>query len=366
MSRRILQFNAQSPYRQLIGVGGIGTGLFFELEGNHTLGRNESRPARLLNVRDYCKLYIISHYVAILLGASPSGSPFHVLSIGKVGADDAGRRMIGEMASAGIDTRYVEVLPDQGTLMSVCSQYPDGSGGNITTNNSATSALTSSDIDTCEALFADKGSRTIVLAAPEVPLEVRQHLLELATMHHAFRAAALTSAEIEPARKARFFSHVDIVAMNEDEAGTLIGEAFDAANPRPFIDRCADTLRADQEHIEIILTVGERGAFAFAEGSWDYCPAANVPVVNTAGAGDALLAGVLSALAVGIPFIRSGPTRVSVRDRPLDSAFDFGMLLAAYTVTSPHTIHPCAGVDTLLSFAQELGVTISAAMNGYL
>lgn len=366
MSPRILQFNTQSPYRQLIGVGGIGAGLFFELEGNHTLGRNESRPARLLNIRDYCKLHIIGHYVAVLLGANPSGSPFHVLPIGKVGADDAGRRMIGEMASAGIDTRYVDVLPDQATLMSVCFLYPDGSGGNITTNNSAASALTSSDIDTCEALLADRGSRTIVLAAPEVPLEVRHHLLKLATMHHAFRAAALTSAEIVTARREGFFSDVDLIAMNEDEAGTLIGEAFNAANPRPFIDRCAETLRAEQEHIQIILTVGERGAFAFAEGSWDYCPAANVPVVNTAGAGDALLAGVLAALAVGIPFIRSGLTRVSLPDCPLDSAFHFGALLAAYTVTSPHTIHPGANLDTLLSFGQELGITLSGALNGYL
>jgi parallel beta-helix repeat protein len=34
-------------------------------------------------VRDYCKLHIISHYVAVLLGADPSGNPFHVLPIGK-------------------------------------------------------------------------------------------------------------------------------------------------------------------------------------------------------------------------------------------------------------------------------------------
>jgi len=74
MSPRTLEFNANSPFRQLVGVGGIGTGLFFELEGNHTLGRNESRPARFLSIRDYCKLHIISHYVAVLLGANPNGS----------------------------------------------------------------------------------------------------------------------------------------------------------------------------------------------------------------------------------------------------------------------------------------------------
>lgn len=366
MSPRTLRFNTASPYRKLFGVGGIGTGLFFELEGNHTLGRSESRPARLLNIRDYCKLHIIGHYVAVLLGANSSGSPFHVLPIGKVGSDDAGRRMLGEMASAGMDTRYVEVVQDQPTLLSVCFQYPDGAGGNITSNNSAISALAGSDVDRSEALLAEGGCRTIALAAPEVPLEARRRLLKLATKYHSFRAAALASAEIETARKEGFFADVDLIAMNEDEAGMLIGEPFDAANPQPFIRRCADTLTAEQEHIRIILTVGERGAFAFAEGSWEYRPAARVPVVSTAGAGDALLAGVLAALSVGMPFIRSGPTRVSLLDYPLDSAFDFGMLLAAYTVTSPHTIHPCANLDTLLCFGQQLGITLSSAMEDYL
>ncbi len=366
MSPRTLQFNAHSPYRRLVGVGGIGTGLFFALDGEHTLGRNESRPARLLNIRDYCKLHIIGHYIAVLLGAAPDGSPFHVIPIGRVGADDAGRRMIKEMASAGMDTQYVETLQDQPTLFSVCFQYPDGSGGNITTSESAASALTCDDVDRCAGLLASDAPRCMVLAAPEAPLEARHHLLQLATAYHAFRAAALTSAEIETARREGFFSHVDLLAMNEDEAGMLIGETFESTNPQPFLDCCAGTLRACQEHIQIIITAGKQGAFAFAEGTWDYCPAANVPVASTAGAGDALLAGVLSALAVGMPFIRPGTTRASLSDRPLESAFDFGVLLAAYTVTSPHTIHPHANLDSLLSFGRKLGITFSNSLMPYL
>jgi len=366
MSPRTLQFNAHSPYRRLVGVGGIGTGLFFALDGEHTLGRNESRPARLLNIRDYCKLHIIGHYIAVLLGAQPGGSPFHVVPIGKVGADDAGRRMIKEMTSAGMDTQYVGILPDQPTLFSVCFQYPDGAGGNITTSESAASVLTCDDVERCAGLLASGAPHCMVLAAPEAPLEARHHLLQLATAHHAFRAAALTSAEIVRARRQGFFSHVDLLAMNEDEAGMLIGETFASANPQPFLDRCADALRACQEHIQIILTAAKNGAFAFAGGAWDYCPAANVPAANTAGAGDALLAGVLSALAVGMPFIRPGSARTSLSDRPLESAFDFGVLLAAYTVTSPHTIHPEANLDSLLSFGHKLGITFASSLTPYL
>jgi hypothetical protein len=50
-------------FRCLIGTGGVGSGSFFELEGNHTLGREESRAGRFLDRQDYCKLHIITHYV---------------------------------------------------------------------------------------------------------------------------------------------------------------------------------------------------------------------------------------------------------------------------------------------------------------
>ncbi len=365
MPPRTLQFNPHSPYRRLVGVGGIGTGLFFALEGQHTLGRNESRPGRLLNIRDYCKLHIISHYIAILLGAEPSGSPFHVVPVGKVGDDDAGRRMIQEMAAVGMDTQCVDILQDRPTLLSVCFQYPDGSGGNVTTSESAASALTHGDVDRCAELLASGDSQSIALAAPEVPIETRDHLLKLADRHHAFRAASFTSSEMQTAGREGMLSHVDLLAMNEDEAGMLVGMTFDAANAQAFLDRCADTLRAYQPLIQIIVSFGKQGAFAFAHGTWDYCPAANVPVVSTAGAGDALLAGVISALAVGMSFIRPGPARTSFSDRPLESALDFGALLAAYTVTSPHTIHPDASLETLLSFGQKLGITFSSALTRY-
>lgn len=66
-------------YKTMIGVGGIGSGMFFLLNGDHTLGREESRSGRLENRKDYCKLHIISHYVKTLLGKK-----FSVIPIGKV------------------------------------------------------------------------------------------------------------------------------------------------------------------------------------------------------------------------------------------------------------------------------------------
>ena len=81
-------------YQGMLGVGGIGTGVFFSLNGNHTLGREESRTGHFIDCRDYCKLHIITHYVQTLLGAE-----FVTLPIGRIGADEAGKRLLYEMGS---------------------------------------------------------------------------------------------------------------------------------------------------------------------------------------------------------------------------------------------------------------------------
>ncbi|MFH1569413.1 MAG: hypothetical protein ABIL09_15565, partial [Gemmatimonadota bacterium] len=164
---RHLRPSPDRPRDLLVGVGGIGTGLFFDLEGDHTLGREESRPGRLRDVRDYCKLHIIAHYIAVLLGARPSGRPFRAVPVGKVGDDAAGRRLREEMAEAGMDTSLVEAVPGQPTLLGVCFQYPDGSGGNITPTVSAASTLTAADVDRAAPLLAAHAGRGIALAAPE-------------------------------------------------------------------------------------------------------------------------------------------------------------------------------------------------------
>lgn len=356
--RRTLRLAADARFRAMVGVGGIGGGMFLTLEGNQTLGRNESRGAHLLDVRDYCKLHIIAHYVAVLTGADPSGAPFRVVPVGKVGADDTGRRMVAEMASVGIDTTLVEAVEDRPSLFSVCFQYPDGSGGNITTADSAAAALREEDVAPVAPLFAD-GRRVIALAAPEVGLGARRRLLELAAEHGAFRVASFVSSEVAEARDSGMFALVDLVSINEDEGEVLTGQAFDPAEPRPFLERVASAVGG----ADILVSVGARGAFAFAGGRWDHRPPPPVTVRSTAGAGDALLAGVLAALSAGVPLIdpeTDAEAHANEREaRPLASALDLGVLLASYSVTSPHTIHPAADLESLLAFAAESGSTFA-------
>jgi ribokinase len=281
--------------------------------------------------------------------------------IGKVGSDSAGARLLQEMTEAGLDVRYVESVADQSTLFSVCYQYPDGAGGNITTSESAASLLTTSDIDRVISLFEDSRNRSIALAVPEVSLHVRHHLLKLATTFEALRVASFTSAEVLEAQRLGMFSLVDLVALNEDEAGNLLGQRFDPDDPELFLGGCALALTASQPHINIIISAGKEGAFGFRDGKWIHSPAPPVNVVTTAGAGDALLAGTLAAMISGMPFT-DGTTKHNSK-REIRSALDFGVLLASYSATSPHTIHPRARLNDLLDFAQELGLTLDEGLS---
>lgn len=349
-----------APYGRLVGVGGIGTGLFFALEGGHDLGRDESRPARLLDVRDYCKLHIVAHYPAVLLGARPSGDPFHVVPVGRVGADEPGRRLRHEMGEAGMDVSFVRPLTGRPTLFSVCFQYPDGSGGNITTSDSAAASLRPEDLGAVPELL---DARTIALALPEVALETRHALLRLAGPRGALRVAALATAEVEPARARAFFADVDLLALNAHEAAAVAGQPFPDGPPEPFLEACASALTTVRAGMRAIVSAGRRGAWGLDEGRWTYTPALDVPIASTAGAGDALLGGTLAALALGVPLTVPGPVRAALADRPLESALDFGVLLASYTVTSPHTIHPDACADTLASFARAHGIALGEALS---
>jgi len=355
---RVLRIDENSLYRRLVGVGGIGAGIFFELEGEHTLGRNESRPGRLLDVRDYCKLHIVIHYVAKLLGARDSGKPFHVAPVGRIGDDAPGHQMVREMAEAGIDTAHVRATKGRPTLFSVCFQYPDGAGGNITTNNSAAAALSESDIDDVAGMLNVDGKRTIALAAPEVPLEARCHFLRLATNAGAFRAASFVAAEVVPARQAGMFDMLDLVSLNEEEAAELVGCSYSADEPEALIESCQEFIRTSCPNLRMVVSVGKGGAYGLTKEMRNHCPATEVEVSSTAGAGDSLLGGIIAAIAAGVPFLSESYDRQT--GRVISTGLELGVLLASYKCLSPHTIHPVANMEALSLFGGNLGYTFSS------
>jgi sugar/nucleoside kinase (ribokinase family) len=347
---------ADAQARIVIGVGGIGWGQFLRLGGARTLGRNESRSAQLVDARDYCKLHIVLHWVAAL--TRQDDVPPHIVAVGNVGDDEPGRRLLDEMGVAGIDTRGVAVVPDRPTTYSVALQYPDGAGCNVTSSNGASASLTPSRVRQAAASIPSTATEPIAIALPEVPMRTRRAFLAALNGRPAFRVASFTSAEIRGALRDGHLADVDLLALNEDEAASLLGRQLDHAAPREFLGDLASALTALQPEIQIALTAGARGAFGFHRGLWDHCRAPrDLPVVSTAGAGDAFLAGVIAAQLAGLPLANADHSGSSLSDRGVASGLDLGVLVAALKIGAADTIPAEAGRSNVLALADRLGVS---------
>jgi ribokinase len=331
----LLRPPASLRFRGMVGTGGIGYGSFFLLEGNETLGREESRAGRFLDRRDYCKLHIISHYVKVLLGGT-----FDVHAVGRVGNDDEGSRLCSEMSSVGIDLGFVHRVPAAPTLFSFCFVYPDGTGGNLSAGDSASGLVDAEAVREAVTCMRELGGSGIALAVPEVPLKARRALLETATSCGMFRAASFTRAEMQEVRSTRLLELVDLCALNLEEAAAAAGipGARSDAEPDVIARDVVKKLASDFPRIRLSITAGTSGSWCWDGKGLSHDPALRVEAAGTSGAGDAHFSGVLAGLAAGLP---------------LHEAQQLGTIVAAASVTSPHTIHPDMTADLLRSVCRR-------------
>jgi len=310
-------------YKGIIGTGGIGTGTFFVLNDNQTLGREESRSGHFLNIRDYCKQHIILHYIKVLLGPL-----FRVIPVGRVGSDDAGAVLYNEMLDTGFVMDHVERMSGVSTLFSFCFYYPDGSGGNLTTDDSASSRIDPLYIEKASGIIRELGSKGIIVAAPEVPLLAREKILEIGKQNGSFCAASFTAEEIKQASKSGLMSNVDLLAVNFDEASALAESKNRIADASSIIINAAEILKKINSKILLSVTAGDKGSWCWDGKTLNFFPAFQAEAVSTAGAGDAFFAGILTGLALGLHFFE---------------AQQLASLIAGLSVTSPDTIHK--GID---------------------
>ncbi len=318
-------------YKAMIGVGGIGSGKFFLLDGNHTLGREESRGGRFLDTRDYCKLHIISHYVKVLLGQE-----FSVIPVGIIGDDDVGRNLLQEMQETGMNLNYVKYSKDNPTLFSFCFVYPDGSGGNMTTNDSACSKIDAADINEVLPEFIRYANNGIVLAAPEAPMQAREILLELGTKHNFFRVASFTSEEMRYVMQSELLLNIDLLAINIDEAAAAVDMKAENNNFLSVIKTVIKLFSKINPSLNMSITNGSKGSWSWDGKTLNHLPAIKVDVKSTAGAGDAFLSGIIAGLTAGLS---------------LQESQQLATLTASISVQSPHTINWELDKSSLLKLA---------------
>jgi len=284
--------------KRIIGIGGIGKGFMFAFSDNTPLGRNESRMAALLPVRDYCKLHIVFHYLGVLL--SPE---VRVIPVGLVGDDADGRALLKQMRDAGLETDRVFVSPDKPTMLSACFQYPDKCGGNITASNSACEDVTAAFLKpVLEELKLNE--EDCVVALPEVPLEAGLYLLKKGREAGALTAACCNPDEMEAFSEGGGPALTDLLALNQEEAARLAN--MESVNTASDALKAESVIRQMAPGITLWLTLGAEGALLANQAGWSFYPSLkNLRVANTGGAGDASLAGLLAGMAKGLPLRES-------------------------------------------------------------
>jgi sugar/nucleoside kinase (ribokinase family) len=344
-------------FTRVFGAAGIGTGIFFRLDGSQTMSRNESRLGELLPWRDYCKMHIILHYLSVLLGSGGS-SGFRAFPVGRVGDDEAGGTLLEEMRAAGMDLSGVAVDRGSRTLFSVCFQYPDSSGGNITSSNGASGRMTAHDVDEFFVSAPEPRGWELMVAVPEAPLAARMALLEQGRRRGAFNAASVLAQEAPEFMDLGGAAKVDLIAVNTDEAARIAGMDGGEAAARDVATACHERLCLQNPGISSLVTHGSGGCFACSGGIVRQVPALKAEAISTAGAGDALLAGTLAGLACGLSLVKDHED-ASFSQTPLSSAVELGTLLASFSVTSPDTIHLGANATELRKWAARAGAKLS-------
>lgn len=341
-------------FTSVVGIGGIGTGVIFKFSDNHTVGRNESRLAELTSERDYCKLHIVLQNLSSLFGGSDNDS-IRLCAVGRVGGDRAATELLADMRSNGISVDHVKVSPEAPTLFSASFQYPDGSAGNITSSNSACSLVTGDEMSGLLSPGSADGGHTIAIAVPEVPLAARSRFLARAKAAGALTIASLTSAEAGEFVEKGMPELTDILILNRDEALALC-EGPSAAAERAFdpgvFQPAFDLLKQRRSSIVVIVTDGPAGCFLYKDDSVTHVAGLRVPVVTTAGAGDAFTAGVAAGLCCGLPLAADPSPGARTESPGFASCLDLAVTMGAFAVSSPGAINRKLDPAALFEFAR--------------
>jgi sugar/nucleoside kinase (ribokinase family) len=297
----------------------------------------------LLPLKDFCKLHIVFHYTAVLLHDLKTNT--HIYPIGAVGDDLSAEKLIEMMRKTGMYTDYVKTIPQVPTLHSICFQYPDHSGGNITESQSASSLVSPQMV--LEAGDIIRINKSIVLSVPEVPLATRIELIKLGYKYQAFVMASFLCEEMETVIHQKVIEKINLLSINLDEAASLA--RISPNRPvREIVQSCIDAATRINSQIKLCITCGDHGIYGYSQGETKFIPAIEVPVRNTAGAGDAVLSGLVVGLVLGLPF--SGDKK--------RTCLRLARLVGTMSVTSEDTINFDINLKNLRKFQETYGEDI--------
>lgn len=212
-----------------------------------------------------------------------------VSMIGSVGEDAFADSLLENLASAGVDHRFV--TRDQGNATGVALIVVDDRGQNsIVVASGANMHLKPAHLESAEGAIAQAD---VLLLQLEVPLDTVTRAAEIARTHQV--TVVLNPAPARALPKA-LLSLVDFLIPNETETALLSGMPV---RNQDEIEVAAKSLRALGVG-NVILTLGERGALLTGSSESQLYPAFKVNPVDTTAAGDAFMGAFAVALGEGV------------------------------------------------------------------
>ena len=206
----------------------------------------------------------------------------------------AGEDVLIRLQEHGVDTRLMRKVPDgMGTWLAVFD------------NNNDVCASISHRPDLMPLLpLLQQAGNILFPAADSVLLEldldepVVEEIYRLKAKYGTRVYAAVSNINIALERRA-FLQQTDCFVCNRQEAGVLFSVDFEGQEPEALA-RMLSRLVIGAEIPAMVVTLGADGAvWADLNGNFGTCPAQQVPVADTTGAGDAFFSGVAAGLTYG-------------------------------------------------------------------
>lgn len=204
--------------------------------------------------------------------------------VANVGADPWGRQVRTTLVEAGVDIGQFRLLSDVPTGAAVIEVTPDGESV-IVLAISPRTELTSEQVGIA---LAESAAPVVVLQLDLPPEPVVTALTE--SHRRMIRVGNLVPhTAFDPG----MLSYLDILLVNHNEAATILG-INSGIDPLT----AAHQLRALGPRTVVVTAGGDGAAYSHADHAGSV-PAPTVPVIDTTGAGDAFLAGLVLSLAEG-------------------------------------------------------------------
>jgi len=235
---------------------------------------------------------------------------FRVAWVSRLGADQAGDRIVDAMRAEGVDTRWVRRDPTRPTGL----MLKERDGVRYYRSGSAASAMTPADLDTVALDAAHAvlvtGVTALIGAGPhEAGLALLSRALGLRIVDPNLRDGLWGSAR-----------RVELVTAFIDRADLLLGGAAELRELLAASDEAEVARRAAERGPHEVVVRGESSVGALSGGVWRTIPISRGAAVDPVGAGDAFNAGYIA---------------VRLRGGSVDESLEAGVRCGRAVTTAP-------------------------------